>query len=311
MHSGFSYRSLFDIAKNQNTLPTTDKIFAALNTADFEHVLQVCWHANLVNNALGQPVGAINQAYVEVRDSLIAAVRSVHCLPGQIDAFLPRIAAFASGFETVVSFNYDLTLYWAMLQFNEAHVGWFKDAFLNGIFDPTWPRLRAAIGKASGTTLVFYAHGSLLLARDVLGQERKIAAQNLSFAKQTALLDTIFGDWTAGTHTPLFVSEGTSKDKLASIRRSPYLSTVYDEVLSSLGDMVVVYGLSFAANDTHIIESMKKKPPQYLAVSVYTGVSPEDQQAYCHSVTAQIKRHLPMTQLIFFDSRSAGCWGNP
>lgn len=307
LHSGFSYSSLHQVATTAGLLPTAAPIFSALNSADFEHVLLACWHANVVNSAMGSPSGQIANAYVEVRNALVGAVRSTHAVPGGLTTQLSNIGAFASKFPTVVTFNYDLTLYWAMLEFNSNQGRWFKDGFLWGGFDPAWSRLRAPYGAPS-TTMVFFAHGSLMLARDLLGQEVKIAAQNASPGWSTALLNQIIANWTAGTHLPLFVSEGTSTQKLQAIRRSPYLTAVYDQVLSSPGNALVVYGLSFAANDDHFLEALKRSPPKLMAISVYCGSPSNVQQAFCHSVTAKLKTHLPWTQVAFFDSASPGCW---
>ncbi len=311
LHPGFGYPSLLEVARGQNLLPTSDTIFTSLNTTDFEQVLQVCWHASIVNSALGQPVNPIAEVYREVRDALICSVRQVHCLPDALGDSLTQIGTFGAKFDIVVTFNYDLTIYWAMMQYNETNGVWFKDAFIDRVFDANWSRLRAAYGVATGATLVFYAHGSLVLGRLLFGQEYKLVAQQTALPDQTALLDTVTEAWRQGTSTPLFVSEGTAASKFASIRRSPYLSTVYDDVLTTLGDAAVVYGLSFSANDQHIIEAIKRRPPRLLAISVFSGMPELEQQAYCHNITAKLQVHLPMTQVVFFDSQSSGCWNNP
>jgi hypothetical protein len=74
---------------------------------------------------------------------------------------VPAEGTFASAFPTVVSLNYDLTLYWAMLLFNAANGSWFKDAFHDGEFQTDWEYLLRPYGHAAGATLVFYPHGSL------------------------------------------------------------------------------------------------------------------------------------------------------
>ena len=61
----------------------------------------------------------ITKAYEEVRTALIKAVHAVHPVHAAISADLLKAADYASRFETVVSLNYDITLYWAMLLLNE------------------------------------------------------------------------------------------------------------------------------------------------------------------------------------------------
>lgn len=261
-----------------------------------------------VNGALGTPSAAISAAYEEVRTALIEAVHSVHPVHADVATDLQRVGAFASAFPTVVSLNYDLTLYWAMLLFNAAHGSWFKDAFHDGEFQTDWDYLRRPYGHAAGATLVFYPHGSLAVARDYLGDETKLS---VGAGGAGDLLGTITRRWASGHYVPVFVSEGTSHQKVAAIRRSHYLTNVYEEVLPALGESLVVYGWSFDERDQHVLDAIASSPPKRMAVSVFTGQPDGDQQAFCHQVLKAAGRSLPDTGVMFFDSRSPGCWNNP
>ena len=308
IHKEFAYPTLHGVADVKGLLANTAPIFAKLGTTDFEHVLLACWYAEHVNGALGTPSAAISAAYEEVRTALIEAVHSVHPVHADVATDLQRVGAFASAFPTVVSLNYDLTLYWAMLLFNAANGSWFKDAFHDGDFQTDWEYLRRPYGHAAGATLVFYPHGSLAVARDYLGDETKLA---VGAGAAGDLLGTITRRWASGHYVPVFVSEGTSKQKVAAIRRSHYLTNVYEEVLPSLGESLVVYGWSFDERDQHVLDAISANPPKRMAVSVFTGQPDGDQQAFCHQVLKAIGRSLPGTEVTFFDSRSPGCWNNP
>ncbi|KAF0810083.1 hypothetical protein A167_01114 [Alcanivorax sp. S71-1-4] len=279
IHREFAYPTLHSIADAKGLLPTTAPIFAKLGTTDFEHVLLACWYADHVNVALGTPSAAISAAYSEVRTALIEAVHSVHPVHADVATDLQRAGAFASVFPTVFSLNYDLTLYWAMLLFNAANGSWFKDAFHDGKFQTDWEYLRRPYGHAAGATLVFYPHGSLAVARDYIGNETKLA---VGAGAAGDLLDTITRRWASGHYVPVFVSEGTSREKVAAIRRSRYLTNVYEEVLPALGESLVVYGWSFDERDQHVLDAIAKKPPKQMAVSVFTSQPEPDQQAFCH-----------------------------
>jgi len=257
---------------------------------------------------LGTPSADISAAYAEVRTALIEAVHSVHPIHADVAADLQRVGTFASGFPTVVSLNYDLTLYWAMLLFNAANGSWFKDAFHHGEFQTDWEYLRRPYGHAAGATLVFYPHGSLSMARDYIGDETKIAA---STGATGDLLEAITRKWSSGHYVPVFVSEGTSKEKVAAIRRSHYLTNVYEEVLPAIGESLVVYGWSFDERDQHVLDAISANTPKRMAVSVFTGQPDGDQQAFCHQVLKATGWSLPGTEVTFFDSRSPGCWNNP
>lgn len=301
----FAYETLYRVAEEKRFLGASAPIFEKLKTKDFEHVLLACWYANHVNEALGTPSNNISDAYKEVRKALINAVHSVHPEYADVQSELERVGGFASGFNTVVSLNYDITFYWAMMLFNDGKGNWFKDAFIKGKFDTDWERLRKPY-NTDDATLVFYPHGSLLVARDYLGQEKKIVDRN------DDLLKTITEQWSSEKYVPVFVSEGTGEEKLASIYRSHYLTNVYEQVLPKLGENLVVYGWNFGDRDKHVLDAIfkSKKQPKQMAVSVFTGQSEEDQQAFCNRVLQAVPSHLSTKDVIFFDAQSPGCWNN-
>ena len=305
IHNKFDFPTLHSVADNKGLLATTAPIFAKLGTTDFERVLLACWYAERVNLALGSPSADISAAYEGVRTALIKAVHSVHPVHADVAADLQRVGVFAKEFATVVSLNYDLTLYWAMLLFNDAMGTWFKDAFLGGEFQASWDYLRKPLGSAEGATLVFYPHGSLCIARDDFGNENKIAASTIA----ADLLSTITSTWVSESKVPVFVSEGTSQQKVAAIRRSHYLKSVYEDVLPALGEGLVVYGWSFNEQDQHVLDAIKRT--KRMAVSVFTDQPDSAQQAFCHHVLNAVGRSLPGTEVTFFYSRSPGCWNNP
>jgi len=308
IHGDFGYSTLHSVADARGLLAITAPIFAKLGTTDFEHVLLACWYAEHVNVALGTPSTDISAAYAEVRTALIEAVHTVHPVHAEVASDLQRVAAFASRFQTVISLNYDLTLYWAMLLFNAANGSWFKDAFHHGEFQTDWEYLRKPYGHAAGSTLVFYPHGNLSLARDYVGDETKIA---VATGAEVDLLETITKRWSSGHYVPVFVSEGISKEKVAAIRRSYYLTNVHEHVLPTLGENLVVYGWSFDERDQHVLDAISVNPPKQMAVSVFTGQSDADQQSYCHHVLKAVGHSLAETTVAFFDSQSPGCWNNP
>ena len=305
IHRHFNYSDLYEVAKSEGYLHLAEKIFSNLKSNDFEYVLLACWYAQIVNSALGKPSKEIESAYLEIRDALIKTVRYVHPVHAEISSHLKEISNFAKKFPTIISLNYDLMLYWAILQFNEKNKFWFKDAFIAGQFVKDWGYLRKPYAGADGSSLVFYPHGSLFLAKDRFGRETKISAS------LTGLIENITSSWISGDYVPIFVSEGTSEQKVNSIRRSRYLSAVLDDVLPALGANVVVYGWGFDPRDEHVLQAISRNPPDKIAVSVYTGQPTESQQEYCYSVLASVKKNLPKTKVIFYDSRSSGCWNNP
>ncbi len=53
---------------------------------------------------------------------------------------------------------------------------------------------------------------------------------------------------------------------VAAIRRSHYLTNVYEEVLPAIGESLVVYGWSFDERDQHVLNAISANPPKQMDV---------------------------------------------
>jgi hypothetical protein len=298
----FSYKSLLEHAVAKELISgDVEKIFEFFKTRDFELILRTVWQATNINNALDIKDERTREAYLNVRDALIRAVRDIHPEQDVVSPHFAAIYQFLKQFDTVISLNYDLILYWTMMygfDVKDGHT--FKDCFLNGEFAEDWEELREPIRGGKSVTLVFYPHGSLILRRNKLEQEQKIQGGDVR------LLDAILEAWQNETVVPLFVSEGTVEQKVQSIRSSYYLSTVYREVLTAERPTLAIYGWGFGEQDTHILERMKSCGISSVAVSVY-----QNRQADCNRVAQVVAETLGAgVEVEFFDSGSAGCWIN-
>ncbi|MCK8124881.1 DUF4917 family protein [Pseudoalteromonas sp. 2CM39R] len=295
----FLYKSLKEHAIEHGLL--TDNVralFTYFNTDDFELVLRLVWQASRVNKALDIRDSKTQSAYEHVRDCLIDAVRSIHPIYSDVEHQFDDIADFLSQFETVLSLNYDLTLYWVAMYSNRQKTGHlFKDAMFYGVLADDWQKYRQPYREKSNT-LIFYPHGNLLLARNVVDNEFKIEV-----GAHDDLLNAILNNWNSESCVPLFVSEGTSNQKVVSISNSHYLSVVYREVFSDLGNTLAIYGWGFGEHDVHILRRIRESNIIKIAVSVFG-----DDQGYCNHVYELIKHKLGRVEVIFFDSGSKGCW---
>lgn len=301
----FSYASLLSTAKELGLVTEpVHRVFDYLSTEDFELVLNLLWHTYHVNAALDIQEKVTKDAYEQVRAALVQAVRNNHAEHSVVRPHLPKISEFLRHFRFVISLNYDLVVYWAMMAANEKLGRWFKDCFVSGSFERDWREFQKPYG-APGATLVFYSHGSLILATSLAGEERKLARED-DFED---LLYRVTSEWEQGGVIPLFVSEGTSRQKLTAIRRSDYLSTVYDSVLPAARPSLVIYGWSFGDNDAHILAQLSMSNPNRIAVSVYRGDKADTQlNDRLEEVRKKISRICPGAQVLFFDAESEGCW---
>ncbi|HAK2952941.1 TPA: DUF4917 family protein [Salmonella enterica] len=301
----FSYSSLLEHAQRAGLFTDdVNRLFHFFGTADFELILRLVWQASNVNRSLRIQDEQTHQAYHNVRECLIQTVRDMHPLYDQVSHHLPNMYQFLKGFDTVISLNYDLLVYWTMAYgFGTLDGHMFKDCFgWNGIFDDDWRRYRELYRERTNT-LVFYPHGNLSLCRTRVEQEFKISSAG------EGLLEAILNEWRSERVVPLFVSEGRMEQKVSSIQNSYYLSTVYREVLKSQRTTLTLFGWGLGEHDLHLLKRMQGTGVQRVAVSVFRG-----DQGYCNYVYETIQdalggvhRMMPV-QVDFFDSESPGCW---
>ncbi|WP_348766938.1 DUF4917 family protein [uncultured Salinisphaera sp.] len=301
----FAYSSLLEKARQTGYITDSiSQVFEHFETSDFELVLEMLWHASHINEALQVRDQKTHQAYQEVRAALINAVRQVHPEYEDVNDCVLKIGQFLKNFKTVFALNYDLLTYWSMLRFNGDMGGiWFKDCLIDGVLDPNWTRLREPY-RADGATLVFYPHGHLAWASSLSGQEIKINASRMN-----SLLNCIFDAWQTAKFSPVFVSEGDTSQKVNSISRSQYLSTVFRQVFPEKKQSLVIYGWSLGDQDTHILKQLESARIPLCAVSVHSGVP--NKERYCDDIKAKLKRYLNNNlKVYFFDASSPGAWIN-
>ena len=313
VHKGFRYSSLFDKAHENGWISSGGQaVFDNAANKDFEFVLRCLSIARFVNEALDIRDSKTDSVYKETRSALIRTVRAVHPSHSGIKHHLEPAYEFMEQFNTVVSLNYDLLVYWAMMEAIEAapeehgngsRTPPFKDCFseLDGGFSMNCFRTEFQRHKSR---LVFYPHGGLFLASRPDGAEYKVKATDTA-----NLLDEIVKTWEPDSGSPLFVAEGNSKQKMAAISRSPYLSTVYYDVLPNLGPNVAIYGWSLGENDEHILKQICKGAKK-IAVSVFKE-NEEDLNGHCSQVKNQIAKVKRSIDVFFYDAKSQGCWIQP
>ena len=310
LHSKFGFSSLKEEAEKLKLFnEDISKLFTEFDTCDFELILRLVWHAKLVNSHLGINDPKIDEAYENIRTALIHVVQEVHCEHAEIANKLPQLYQFTKDFQTIVSLNYDLILYWIRMYGNDKNINndghTFKDCFIgNGEFDHDWERFRQPYGgNQKDVTLTFYQHGNLSILRDAKNTENKLQRD---YSK--SLLEVITSQW-SDEKIPLFVAEGTGAKKLESIKSSPYLSTIFYEVLSNLitkTTNLVIYGWGMGDQEDHLIQQIfKARTVGKVAISTYS----KDQDE-CHRIFRLIKEIAPNIEIEFFDSQSSGCWNN-
>lgn len=309
LHQKFRFDSLKEEAEKLRLFnEDISKLFIEFDTSDFELILRLVWHAKLVNKHLGIIDQKIDSAYENIKEALIKVVKEVHCEHSDIADQLPQLYQFTKQFRTVVSLNYDLILYWILMYGNRNEDGHrFKDCFQgSGLFRNNWQDLRNPIRKEKEVTLSLYQHGNLSIFRDAKNTETKVQRGDFE-----DLLEVITSQW-EDNKIPLFVAEGTGTKKLESIKSSPYLSTIFYEVLPDLITQkanLVIYGWRLGEQESHLVKQIfKNKQSGKVAISIF-----QNNQEECHRIYRLIKNEkvAPNIEVEFFDSQSSGCWNNP
>ena len=309
--SSFSYTNLFGKACNDSILNQTSKnLFETLQTTDFELVMNKLRQAYIINEVLQLDSDNVAlHTYDNIRQSLIKTIKEIHVQYADAIFQIDNIRKFLEKFKTVISLNYDLLIYWAIMASNDRKPYKMKDCFTNHIdgnlgFEYDIEKLREPYNGGPDPTLVFYPHGNLILASNENNDELKIRINN-----NTNLFDAIGEKWKQ-KYVPLFVSEGSSEQKLKAIRRSTYLNFVYENVLSRLEPTVIIYGWKLAEQEQHLIKKIfSNNKISNVYISMYLGSNPEpiDEQK---RIASMLKRENRTMNIKFFDAASKNCWCN-
>jgi hypothetical protein len=300
----FRYPSLYEIAKDERkanhlTRPEVN-LFADLNTTNFESVLSAMIAAGKVWKIYGKPrrdIADLDESYERVRKSLIRAVKEVHVpfkqVSKQLKAHLEQaIAAYSDVYST----NYDLVLYWSMMN-NPAR---FKD-FMWGeaqgersnLFDISDTEVR---NQNTATTNVLFLHGALHLYKYSGGRTFK-----KTWGVDGNLLDQFD---VQPDDIPLFISEGTSRDKLSAILRNDYLSFAYERFSKHPG-CLVVFGHSLTPEyDQHLLDALRRRQCASSDGVVAVSVPPDRDSLDVISLKNRLMKDLPGYQVRFFNSRT-------
>jgi hypothetical protein len=280
----FGYTSLYEQARELNGAslsPDDITLFDRLQTTNFERVLSALSTSITVNNALGREANYLQERYENIKGALINAVHAVH-IPFHLisNEKLDIVKTELSNYGSVYIVNYDLICYWAIMR----EPGKFRDFFFSSAkFDisntDVW----------GDRTSIHFLHGGLHLYRKPTGETIKRRAE----AGKNLL--ELFGTEFEGA-VPLFVSEGSFEDKLASISRSDYLSFLFNKFLQDKSP-IVVFGSSLGNADRHIVNILNSKRQREIAISIKNDGDIRQKKA-------SLIEALPNVRLYFFDAET-------
>jgi hypothetical protein len=310
----FSYGSLYENA-DLESVPRISALFEALQTQDFEIVIRHLQDAARVVEVyrpnLVKLAASLRQDAAFIKDALVHAIARRHPdRPYDIDG--PKYAAcrsFLSNFDNVYTLNYDVLLYWALMQDEVDELDMRPDdGFRHPEDDPDQPYVSwQQANKAS----VHYLHGALHLF------DTGAEITKYTWSKTTTPIVEQIRQALDEDKYPLFVAEGTSASKRTRILHNAYLHKAlrsFESCCASANNAIVVFGHSLADNDHHILRCISKGGVKNLLVSLYGDPNSEgNRQIVKNAEQIQYQRskktRAPELEVTFYDAQSASVWG--
>jgi len=293
----FTYDSLFEEAAAQAFFDDgIVQIFKALDTTNFEHVLDCLNTAVIVASANGQDeyAGRLSENIDAIRKGLITTVRYIHPKFGDVRDYLNRYGAELQEYTTVYSFNYDLIVYWAMA---ERGFAGFRDGFSSNPFD-----MSAIFGfgadDSKGRTTVYWPHGGLhLVDAQVTYEKDGGPVHGRSAQKLTADGGALLAQFDPSRAQ--FVSEGRGELKETRISRSDYLRWCLRQLGRDTRPLAI-FGTDLSV-DTHVTEVIRQNP-RPIALSVFNPSSREPGELA--DISNDAKSRFRASEVVLFDSGS-------
>jgi len=304
----FAYDALFDRADFAALSPHAKSAFNELGTTDFEVVMRALRQAAILvdlyeadNPELVVQLAADADG---LREVLVSTIADSHpSRPADIDqAAYAASKRFLSHFNRIFTVNYDLLLYWALMQSEVEPQVPCDDGFRKSDDDTatyvTWEP------ENTYNQNVYYLHGALHIF-DSGFEIKKYTWINTGIP----LIDQI-REALENNLYPLFVAEGDSNSKLERVRHSDFLSKAHRSFLGIAG-VLFTYGFSFASNDAHILRLIWKSKIRQLFVGIYGDLhTPRNQEIV--ERTEWIATSRPANKPLavhFYDAPSARVWG--
>lgn len=306
----FRYGKLIDQA-DFSKLKRARKAFDILSTANFEAVMRALRNfAMLAELYAPGDSKAKEKAAADadaLREVLVSAIAESHPdRPYDIEA-TEYLACrnFLRGYKSINTLNYDLLLYWALMQdeLGDEEIV-CDDGFRKPGDDPTAGYVSWDPDNAKRQT-VRYLHGALHLY-DTGFEMKKYTWIDL----QIPLIDQIRAALKQEFY-PVFVSEGTSQEKVERIRHNDYLSKMY-RAFTELHGSFVVYGHSLDLSDNHFFADRigRHGKTSQLYVSLHGDPASESNRGIINravGLTRFRSARRPL-KVEFFDSASASVW---
>jgi hypothetical protein len=303
----FAYKRILDEADLAPLSIAGGRLFESEDTADFELVIRslrsAARMADFYETSDVELSGRLRGDADRLKDILANTLAKKH--PdnvGEIEnSEYESVRQFLAHFERFYTLNYDLLLYWAVMQELEPS---FKhdDGFRADPDEPDADWVAWNSYNQYGQN-VFFMHGGLHL----YGEGATL--KKLTFSRTgIALVDQIREQLDAGAF-PLIVTEGTTAEKLSGILAHAYLGKCLRS-LSSCDGSLFIHGHSLAENDDHILRAVVEAKFKAIFVSLHGDPEDEDNQVIrerAETLSLRRPEKKPL-EIYFYSADSASVW---
>jgi hypothetical protein len=310
----FSYGSLYENA-DFSAAPDVPQLFNALGTKDFEIVIKYLQNAAKVVEVyrpnLRRLASKLRQDAEAIKGALVSSVALRHPdRPYDVsDNQYASCRSFLRRFDHIFTLNYDVLLYWALLQTEVDDLDILPDdGFRHPEGDPDLPYVS---WQQSQKSTVHYLHGALHLF------DRGDEITKYTWSKtEKAIVDQI-REALNEDRFPLFVSEGSSASKKERILHNAYLHKAlrsFESCCQPAGNAIVIFGHSLADNDTHILNCIAAGAVGNLLVGLYGDPASKANREAIYNAnkiaeSRAWRRPDKPLKVTFYDAASAQVWG--
>lgn len=302
----FAYSALFKSAEFSGLSSKAKEAFTMLSTTDFEKVIRALQDSAQLSRLYRPQDEALASIFESdatgLREVLVNTIARSHPdLPSDISAEEYLSArSFLRHFRHIYTLNYDLLLYWTMMQdalFDEPIS--FDDGFRMPAGGPedyvTWE-----IEKTDKQN-IFYLHGALHIF-DAQTEIQKFTWKNTGVRLKEQIRLAL-----SSQRFPLIVAEGESHQKQEKILHSNLLSRGYRS-FAKIGGALFIFGHSFSDNDSHILRLIQKSKLKHIFVSIFGEPDFPGNQEIIARAEHLISTSPNGLKLNFYDAQSAHVW---
>ena len=306
----FSYRSLYDAAREAGLSGKAQQVFDRMGTNNFERVMRMLDDVEWIGQLYGMPEDGAKQIRDDVeaiKKALVEAVAKSHLAHSGLVSDDKKESAlqFLVRFQDLFTTNYDLVLYWVVMHRTPPP---FEDGFRADEDDPEAPYVVYA-GRSGGRSNIFYLHGALHLYLE--GGDLRKHCWNRGHRPLTELIQAGL----AQRSYPLFIAEGRAEKKLEQIEGHGYLWEGIQK-LARLESPLVVYGHTLGASDGHLADAIARSKIEKVFVGLHGAPQSGSNAEIMRNGGIMIQRREEIggrkakpLSVKFFRSESAHVWG--